>query len=94
MISKKEVKKVATLSYLEIKEEEIEKYTQELSKIMDFFNILQKVDTQEVRPLLGSSDLEDITRADNSGISAENKELIKGAPRKQDSYIKTKAVLK
>jgi aspartyl-tRNA(Asn)/glutamyl-tRNA(Gln) amidotransferase subunit C len=92
MINEKEVERIAELGYLKMSKEEIKKYTQELSRIMDFFKILQKIDTKNVEPLLGSSELEDVIREDNSRISSKNQKIVGGAPQKKDSYIKTKAV--
>ena len=91
MINLKEIKNIAELSYLNISEEEVQKYTQELSKIIDFFAVLKKIDTKEVKPLLGSSDLEDVIFRDNPAI-CHGDSIIERVPGKQDHYIKTKAV--
>ena len=107
-ISPQLVKKIADLSYLELTEEELEKYTKELSSILDFIEILKKVDTKGVEPVWGNTDLEDVMREDKVFLAEEkskNKEdkeadetkeineLIKRAPKSSGRYLKTKAIL-
>ncbi|MEA3273325.1 MAG: Asp-tRNA(Asn)/Glu-tRNA(Gln) amidotransferase subunit GatC [Patescibacteria group bacterium] len=92
MINLKEVKNIAELSYINFDEEEIKQYTQELSKIMDFFTVLKKIDTQDVEPLLGSSELEDVTFEDRPKACFNSDSIIERVPEKQDRYIKTRAV--
>ena len=93
MISTKQVKKIAELSYLKLTEKESQKYAEELSKIIDFFELLKKIDTEDVEPLLSSCDLEDVMFEDRAKNSPSNKELIKRAPESKDNSLKTKPIL-
>lgn len=46
MISKEEVKKIAKLARIGITEKEAEKFQKEFSAILDYFNILNGVNTE------------------------------------------------
>lgn len=50
MIDKKQTQHIAKLARLDIKEEELEDFQKDLSKIIDYFNIIEKVDTSNVPP--------------------------------------------
>lgn len=50
-LTKEEVLKIAKLSKLEFKEEEIEKFQVELNDILKYIDILDEVDTQNIEPL-------------------------------------------
>jgi aspartyl-tRNA(Asn)/glutamyl-tRNA(Gln) amidotransferase subunit C len=50
-ILKEEVKKVADLARLELDDLELEKHTNELNKILNYVQSLDKVDTKDIKPL-------------------------------------------
>lgn len=50
-LTKEEVLKIAKLSKLEFKEEEIEKFQVELNDILKYIDILDEVDTQNIEAL-------------------------------------------
>lgn len=51
-ISKEEIKAVADLARLELSEQDLDKYTSELDKILTYIQSLEKVNTQGVEPLV------------------------------------------
>jgi len=64
MLTKEEVKKVATLARLELSEEEIEVLTPQLANILGFIDQLKEVDTTDVLPTAQVTGLSDVWRAD------------------------------
>jgi aspartyl-tRNA(Asn)/glutamyl-tRNA(Gln) amidotransferase subunit C len=98
-INEKEVQHIAKLARLYLKPEEIKKIGKQLSLILDYFNLLEKVDINNVK---SDSDLmdnqknlniEEITRKDLV-IKAENtKEIMKLIPEKEDRFVKVKSIL-
>ena len=96
MLSKEEVLKIAKLARLELTETEVQKMQKDLSSILDYFNLLKKVDTSKVslenNEIL---DIEKVTRKDV--LIPQNREvaqkLVQLAPDKKDDYIKVKAIL-
>jgi len=94
MISKDQIKHIAELTRLKLTEEEVSKYQKELAKILDYIGQLQKIDTKEIPPCSGGTDLKNIFRKDESEIKVKEKsqKLVDQAPSKQKDLIKTKGV--
>ncbi|MBQ2864146.1 MAG: Asp-tRNA(Asn)/Glu-tRNA(Gln) amidotransferase subunit GatC [Clostridia bacterium] len=82
MISKKDVLHIAKLSKLEFSDEEIEKFTTEMSTIVEYVNTLQNVDTSDVNDELSVLPLNDL-RADQVKPSLSQEDAIKNAPKKR-----------
>jgi aspartyl-tRNA(Asn)/glutamyl-tRNA(Gln) amidotransferase subunit C len=94
MLSKEEVKHIALLARIGVKEDEVEKYQEDLSGVLDFFKDLEKADTSGVavpRQIIGR---ENGMRSDTVRSSASHQtELIMGnVPEVKDGYVKVKSV--
>lgn len=93
MISKKEVKHIAGLARIGVSEEEIEKFSQDLSSILDWIEQLKEVDISGVEPTAHITGLENKLRGDRME-DFENKEGIKKMfPEEKNGYDKVKSVL-
>lgn len=92
MISREEVIHIAKLARLELTEQEIEKMQKDLSSILDYFNVLNKVKTKPAKMV---SNKENVLRKDESLPENNNSagDLINAAPDKKDGYIKVKQIL-
>lgn len=92
MISKKEVKHIASLARLGLTEKELQKYQKELSKILDYIEKLKEVDVRGVEPMSHSSLLQNIVRKD---VAEQSKveELMELVPETKNDYIKVKPIL-
>lgn len=87
-----QVKKVAKLSNLPIGEDELEKYSQQLSKILDYIDQLNTADTKDIEPTFNVSGLSNITRKDEVDKSLSQEEALKNAPNKKNGFFVTKGV--
>jgi len=94
MLSKSEVKKIASLARIEITEEEAEKYSKELSDILVFVEKLNEVDTEGIEPIAHITGAKNVLREDKVvPYSEETKEsIINNFPEKKDRFDKVKAV--
>jgi len=63
-LKKEEIEHIAKLSRLRLSDEEIDKYRQELSSILNYVNALSQVDTKGVEPTAQVSGLKDVFRED------------------------------
>ncbi len=93
-LSRDDVLKLAALSKLRLSDEEIEKLRGELSEILNYVEMLDKVDTEGLEPTYQVTGLKNVTREDvikDYGYKAED--LLKNAPAVQDSQFKVKRVL-
>jgi aspartyl-tRNA(Asn)/glutamyl-tRNA(Gln) amidotransferase subunit C len=94
MISKEEVLKIAKLARLELTPQETEKMQQDLSSILDYFDILKKapkVNLNDQKRMQSDNATRSDETANRPASIANN--LIEVAPDKKDGYIKVKAVL-
>jgi aspartyl-tRNA(Asn)/glutamyl-tRNA(Gln) amidotransferase subunit C len=92
-LSREEVKHIAILARLGISEDEIEKFSLQLSNILDNFEVLKQVDTSNLLPTAQSVNLQNIFRADESEPSYPAEEILANAPQQDNNYFKVKAVL-
>ena len=72
-ITTDEVKHIAKLSKLNIKDSELDYYAEEMNKIIDYFDTLSKIDTSDVTEMVHVSDIKNVTRKDQPGDCIENK---------------------
>lgn len=69
-LTPKDIKKIAHLARLNLSENDIEIYTPQLSKILDFIEQMNQVDTSEVEPLAHPLDISQRLRQDT--VTEEN----------------------
>lgn len=70
-------RKIAKLSRLQISDQEVEQYTKELSKILDFVTQLNEVNTNGVEPIIHGIELAPHFREDKAiGLSEEETKRI------------------
>lgn len=94
MLSKDEVKNIALLARIGLKDDEIAKYQKELSAVLDFFRELETADTDNVEPIGHITGMADVTRADHTlDFGDAGKEMIKkNFPDSKDGFLKVKSV--
>lgn len=83
-LTKKEVLHIAELSSLKLTDEEIKKFTPQLTKIIEFVSTLNEVDTKNVEPTSQTTELSNVTREDK--VVSENMLT-------QDGYFKVPKIL-
>lgn len=88
MITKKEVEHVAKLARLELSEEEKEKYTEQFSNILDYFNQLNEVNTEGVEPMVHVLPVRNVMREDKAEVSSEREAILGNAPVEEDGFFK------
>ena len=88
-----QVKQIAMLARIKLSESELEKFSEQLSVILDNFEILQQIDTTDVPPTAQSITLQNIVRNDNANPSFSQEEILRNAPQRETGYFKVKAVL-
>ena len=95
MISKEQVRHIAKLARLQLQEEEVTQYQQDLSLILDYFDILKEVDTDNVEPMTHSVYHENIARADipQSADPDVISHMMRLMPAVKDGFLKVKTIL-
>jgi aspartyl-tRNA(Asn)/glutamyl-tRNA(Gln) amidotransferase subunit C len=92
-ISVDQVKHVAHLARLAVTEEEADKLTAQLDKIITFAELLNEVDTEGVEPISHVLDIKNVMREDASKPGLSNEEVLKNAPDHQDGQIKVPSII-
>jgi len=88
----KTVKHVALLANLKLSQKEIKKFQKQLSEILDYVNILNKLDTKGIEPTSQVTGLENVFREDKPTPSLSQKEALSGAKEKHNNFFKVKAI--
>ena len=92
-LSREEVLHIARLARLGLAEAEIDKLREQLSDILENFEILQQVDTSDIPPTAQSIALESVMRDDDVAPSLSPGEVLSNAPRREGDCFRVRAVL-
>lgn len=92
MLSKKDLEHLAALARIDLKEGEEEKLLKDLGSILDYFQELQSIDTKEVEPMTGGTELKNITREDIAGQTNDTGRGVELFPDNKDGYLKVPPV--
>lgn len=88
-----DVGRVAKLANLPLSESEEEKYSGQLSKILDYIKQLNQVDTTNVDPTFNVTGLSNVMGKDEVGdCTISQEQTVANAPQKKDGFIVTKGV--
>ena len=92
-ISSEEVRRIALLARIGLDDHEIEKFRLQLSSILENFEILNHVDTDNLLPTTQSITLQNVLREDEAKPSFTVEEILYNAPQQEHNYFKVQAVL-
>ena len=95
MISKQEVEHIAKLSRLGLDKKEIEKFQKDLSVVLDYFDYLKEINTDNVEPMShpSGSRLKGSELRDDKDQSFENKDdILDAVPDRDKRHVKVKTV--
>jgi aspartyl-tRNA(Asn)/glutamyl-tRNA(Gln) amidotransferase subunit C len=92
-LSTDDVRDIALLARIALSDDEMELMRDELSSILDHFEILSEIDTEDVPPTAQSFNLTNVERPDVPGETIDREAALDGAPRRQDGYFRVRAVL-
>jgi aspartyl-tRNA(Asn)/glutamyl-tRNA(Gln) amidotransferase subunit C len=92
-LSPEEVRHIAHLIRLGLDEADVEKFSVQLSNILENFEILQEVDTTDVPPTSHSIAVDSVFRDDEVAPSLAPGEILANAPREEDGCFRVRAVL-
>ncbi|MGE5543897.1 MAG: Asp-tRNA(Asn)/Glu-tRNA(Gln) amidotransferase subunit GatC [Bacillota bacterium] len=89
----REVEHVALLARLNLTAEEKEIYAQQLSSILDFFEMLNRLPTDGVEPLAHVLPLFNVMREDQTRPSLPKDEAMANAPLSEDGQFKVPRIV-
>ena len=92
-VEKEEIMHIAKLAALNIKEEEIEEYRKNLQYILNFANIVNNVNTENVSETIGSTSNVNMFREDEIKEFEDKEALMQNAPEKQNNMFSIPKVI-
>jgi len=92
-LSREEVLRIAILARLGLAEAEVDRFKEQLSHILESFEILQQVDTTGVPPTTQPITLKNVLRRDEVADSLPQDQILANAPQKNGDFFKVRAVL-
>jgi len=92
-LSREEVLHIARLARLGLSDEEVERAREQLSHILENFEILESVDTDDVPPTAQSLALQNVLREDEPRDSFPRQEILANAPQEDEDSFRVRAVL-
>lgn len=93
-LTTEEVKHVAKLAKLTLTEPEVKKFQKQLSEVLDYVDVLKKLDIKDIEPTSQVTGLENIFRSDEPGPSLQPEEVLKNAKEKNNGLFLVKAIFK
>jgi aspartyl-tRNA(Asn)/glutamyl-tRNA(Gln) amidotransferase subunit C len=93
MIRKEELEHIAWLARIELSEAEKELFEQQLSSILEYFAVLDEVDTTDVEPTYHVIGITDIVREDEPKEGLSQADVLRNAPKKEEGYFKSPRIL-
>ncbi len=92
-LSREEVLHIAQLARVSLTDEEITRFSEQLSNLLEHFEVLQQVDTTDVPPTAQSVALQDVMREDEVAPSLPPDDILANAPQRESDCFKVRAVL-
>ncbi|MBM2825498.1 MAG: gatC [Dehalococcoidales bacterium] len=92
-LSREEVWHIAALARLGLIETEVDRLREQLSDILENFEILQQVDTTGISPTAQSVVLQNVMRDDEAMPSLLADDVLANAPRREGEFFRVRAVL-
>ena len=92
-VSKEEILHIANLAHLNIEEDEIDKYILNLQDILNFANIVNKAQVENLDITVGANEAKNVFRKDEIKIFEDNESLLQNAITKEQNMFKIPKVI-
>jgi aspartyl-tRNA(Asn)/glutamyl-tRNA(Gln) amidotransferase subunit C len=92
-ITEQQVRKVAKLARLELTEQEVKLFTTQLEAILEYFEKMNELDTQQVEPLAHSLPIANCFREDVIKPSIGEEKALANAPERDGNFFKVPKIL-
>ncbi len=92
-LSRDDVVKVAKLSRLKLSDSEIDTFTSQLGKVLEYVDILNEVDTDGVEPMAHAVEQANVLREDVAKNSLPREAALANAPKTDGKFFQVPAIL-
>jgi len=88
-----DIEHVSKIARLKLSESEKKKFSKELEDILNYFKLIDKVDTKNVEPSFHAIKIKDVFREDNPEQCLNEKEVFKNAKEHEKGFFKSPRVV-
>ncbi len=92
-LTPEEVRHNARLARVGLSDDEVSRFQSQLSQILEYFERLQEVDTENVPPTAHTLAMHNVMRDDEPHPSIDKEEVLANAPQREDDLFRVRAVL-
>ena len=92
-VTKQDIDTVASLSRLNIRDDEVEGVMEQLDKFLTYVDNLKEIDTTNIEPTTYALKMQNVFREDIVKPSLPRDDALSNAPLKEDGYFKVPRVL-
>ena len=92
-VDKDTIHKIAHLARLEFNDEKAEEMVKSMNRILDWMEVLNKINTDDVKPLTHMSAEVNIFREDEIRPGLSHQEALLNAPKKDSDYFRVPKVM-
>ena len=93
-ITEDQVKKVAELARLKLDNNQVKHHAEQIEKILDYVNQLEKIDTEGVACTTRAIEVINVLRSDAKNKFEERDELLNLAPDRENDFFKVPKIIK
>ncbi len=92
-MDKETVKHVATLSRLAMSDTELDRFTEQVSAILDYIDKLNQLDTTTIEPMSHALALKNVFRPDEPGPSLPQEKALENAPEREVGFFRVPRII-
>ncbi len=92
-VSREEVEHVAQLARMALTSQDLERVGTELNRILEHFNRLQELETEDVAPTSHAIPMTNVFREDQVGESLSVEDVVENAPERSDEFFKVPRIV-
>ena len=93
-ITEGQVKKVAELARLELNDNQVRHHAEQIEKILDYINQLEKINTNGVPCTTRAIEVVNVLRTDTNIKFEDREELLNLAPSRENNFFKVPKIIK
>ena len=92
-VSKEEILHIANLARLNLEEDEIEKYRENLQDILNFANVVNNAPVEGLDVTIGANEEKNVFRKDEINVFEDTESLLQNAPSQEQNMFKLPKVI-
>lgn len=92
-LERSQVEHIASLARIGLTDEEVRMFGEQLSQILEQFEVLNELNTTGVTPTGHAGGLQTVMREDLAEDSLESEDVLKNAPRREGEFFRVNSVL-